>query len=362
MQDYKKDLVSVVIPMFNAEPFIGKMLDCLQEQTNPNWELLIVDDGSSDKSVEIVEGYAASDARIRLIHRTKSHTKGGNTCRNIGLENAIGEFIVFFDADDIIAPYCLKQRLDFIKSNPDIDFAVFPLTGFMKELFDYDGYALGYKNTDNAIAKFIRNTVPFQVVTNIYRKKSLTDNDITWDEQLKSHQDPDFNLLCLSKHLKFKESQLLPDYFWRLDGNPNSVGKKIKTKKHLLTNIYYLDKRVNQESPNGEYESDLLTLTNYLFKSIVLQNDKESIDMFLGHWFFDNYRFLKFKLKIIGYLQAKIKFKSRYPSYLLMLLLCPVYELRFRKHTNIDWVNKQKKLFKELKDKYYQFNGNLGNP
>lgn len=208
--------VSIVIPMYNAEPFIGKMIDCILAQTYSDWELLVVDDGSTDTGKRIVAEYAAKDPRIKLMARSEERTKGGNTCRNIGLENAAGEYVVFFDADDLIAPYCLEQRVDFISRHPELDFAIFPLTAFKQEPFDVGCIALGYKNSRHALSKLIRNLVPFQVVTNIYRKDSLLSRGIVWDEQLRSHQDPDFNILCLRSGMKFSESNLLPDYFWRI--------------------------------------------------------------------------------------------------------------------------------------------------
>ena len=93
------DLISVIIPMYNAEKFIGKLLNCIKLQTYPNLEVIIVDDGSTDKSLEIVNAYALGDNRINVISST--HVGVGNI-RNIGIERAKGQYITFLDADDYI--------------------------------------------------------------------------------------------------------------------------------------------------------------------------------------------------------------------------------------------------------------------
>ena len=350
-------MISIIIPMYNAEPFIGKMIDCILAQTYSDWELLVVDDGSSDSSREIVAEYATKDSRIHLILRPEERTKGGNPCRNIGLENAVGEYIVFFDADDLIAPYCLEQRVSFISEHPELDFAVFPLTAFEQEPFDVDYIALGYKNSKNAVSKLIRNLVPFQVVTNIYRKESLQLKAIEWDERLKSHQDPDFNILCLMNGLKFCESDLLPDYFWRIAGNPNSTGKKIYTSEHFKTNLYFFDKRVREFFADAKHTEDLLILSDYLYKVLVYQNNPQFLETFLSHEFFDKFILLKKKLLFIGKLQSRYRFASRHVVNILLLLLCPVYEIRYRLTANLGWIRRQKKYFRELAAKWENNSG-----
>ena len=199
-------LVSVVIPMFNAYPYIKDMLECMEKQTYKNWELIIVDDGSTDDSISIVEKFVEKDSRIKIIKRPQSRKKGGNTCRNIGLENANGEYIIWFDADDLIAPYCIEQRVNFIREDPDIDFAIFPAVPFHVKPFDIKS-VVGYKEYPDPINCFLKNFVPFQVVTNIYKRESLLKNNIFWDELLAARQDPDFNICCLISDLKFQYSE-----------------------------------------------------------------------------------------------------------------------------------------------------------
>lgn len=270
MDDSKNiPLVSVVIPMFNAFPFIREMLECMVQQTYKNWELLIVDDGSTDESIATVNSYAEKDSRIHLIKRPSDRKKGGNTCRNIGLEQSKGEYIIWFDADDLIAPYCLEQRINFIQSHPEADFAVFPAMAFKERIGDT--YMItGAKRTSNDYLNFLKNFVPFQVVTNIYQKESLIKNCIIWDEDLLGRQDPDFNISTIKKGLKYEYSNLKPDYFWRISGNEQSVSKQILCPQKIQTNIYYLKKRYSFDiTPSTKRAIQYLTffIINPLLKS-----------------------------------------------------------------------------------------------
>ncbi len=144
--------------------------------------------------------------------------------------------------------------------------------------------------------------------------------------------------------MKFSESNLLPDYFWRIAGNPNSTGKKIYTPEHFKTNLYFFDKRAREFSAEAQHTADLLILSDYLYKVLVYQNNLQFVETFLSHGFFDRYAFLRRKLLFIGRMQSRHKFASRHVVNILLLLLCPVYEIRYRRAANIGWVRKQKNI------------------
>jgi len=103
-------LVTVVIPCFNAQAFLPRTLESVLAQTHVNLEIIVVDDASSDRSVEIVRSYAARDSRVRLLVRsTNAGTPGAP--RNDGVANARGEWIAFLDADDLWHPMKLELQL-----------------------------------------------------------------------------------------------------------------------------------------------------------------------------------------------------------------------------------------------------------
>lgn len=96
-----KDLISIIIPVYNTEKYLGACIDSLLAQTYANLEIILVDDGSKDSSPQICDKYAEKDARIKVIHKENA---GVSEARNSGLAAATGEFIGFVDSDDIIAP------------------------------------------------------------------------------------------------------------------------------------------------------------------------------------------------------------------------------------------------------------------
>lgn len=93
----KKSLVSIIVPAYNAEKFIDKCIRSVLNQSYPNLELILVDDGSTDETGKICEEYASKDTRVRVIHKKNSEV---SAARNMGLSSAIGEYVVFLDSDD----------------------------------------------------------------------------------------------------------------------------------------------------------------------------------------------------------------------------------------------------------------------
>lgn len=107
--------VSVILPNYNCGKFIGETIESVIAQTYDDWELLIVDDCSSDCSVEIVKGYCEKDDRIKLYrHETN---KGGAAARNLALREASGRWVAFLDSDDLWLPQKLEKQLRFMIDN-----------------------------------------------------------------------------------------------------------------------------------------------------------------------------------------------------------------------------------------------------
>lgn len=104
-------LVSIIMPVYNAERFLSEAIESIIAQSYENWELLAVGDGSADKSVQIIEAYAAKDSRIRLyINDSGEH--GPGIARNYGIERISGKYTYFIDADDWIEKDLLRDTVD----------------------------------------------------------------------------------------------------------------------------------------------------------------------------------------------------------------------------------------------------------
>ena len=107
--------VSVIVPVYNAAQWIDKCIDSILSQTFSDFELILVNDGSSDESDIICDRYASKDNRIQVIHKPNG---GSSAARATGVSRACGEFIFFADADDSLHPQCLEYLLDAIVQNP----------------------------------------------------------------------------------------------------------------------------------------------------------------------------------------------------------------------------------------------------
>lgn len=109
--------VSVVMPTYNAERYLAQAIDSVLAQTYRDFEFIIVNDGSSDGTLEIAEAYARKDPRIRIVSQ---ENQGGAASRNNGMAIAHGEWIAMMDADDVMLPNRLERQLAFLEENPDV--------------------------------------------------------------------------------------------------------------------------------------------------------------------------------------------------------------------------------------------------
>lgn len=111
-------MISVIVPVYNAEEFLSVCLDSLLAQTYQELEILLVDDGSTDRSFEICQGYAAKDSRIRVLHQ---ENQGVGAARNTGINAASGGYLSFIDADDYVAKdYFERLCRDMVDFHADI--------------------------------------------------------------------------------------------------------------------------------------------------------------------------------------------------------------------------------------------------
>lgn len=119
--------VSVVVPVYNTENYLYRCVDSIVSQTNRDWELILVDDGSKDKSGDLCDLYATQDSRIRVFHKENG---GVSSARNTGIEQAEGEYIMFIDADDWVDVHCLEACFN---KCADADLYRYGMQSFFKE-------------------------------------------------------------------------------------------------------------------------------------------------------------------------------------------------------------------------------------
>ena len=121
-----KDLISIIIPVYNTEKYLGACIDSLLAQTHENLEIILVDDGSKDSSPALCDAYAEKDSRIKVIHKENA---GVSSARNTAIEIASGKYIGFVDSDDIVAPHMYEALLSALVTS-DSDVSVCRLARF----------------------------------------------------------------------------------------------------------------------------------------------------------------------------------------------------------------------------------------
>lgn len=218
-------LVSIIIPTKNRCELLRDTLASVRAQTYPWWETIVVDDGSTDGTSEMVAQLNAKDHRIRFSQRAGNRT-GANVCRNQGLSTASGEFIIFLDSDDLLAPFCLAERLEFIVPRPSLKFAVFLCEAFSITPGDVCHYH-SVDTGENELDRFLRLDVPWQTTSPMWRRQALVDLG-PWDETLPSWQDWDFHVRALCAGFAYQR-QNRRDCYWRL---PSKSGHSIGGHTH----------------------------------------------------------------------------------------------------------------------------------
>ena len=125
----KKPLISIIIPCFNAELYIKETLESILFQTEQDFEIIVINDGSSDNTASIIEG--VKDDRIKLINQANS---GVSIARNNGLERSNANFIVFFDADDLMTPKFLSDRVEVLQKNNEVKDSIVMINSVRSEV------------------------------------------------------------------------------------------------------------------------------------------------------------------------------------------------------------------------------------
>jgi len=215
------DLVSIIVPIFNRDGCLEETLLSIKNQVYSNWEAVLVDDGSTDASIEIIKRFQNQDNRFRFIKRNRD-PKGAPTCRNIGMENAKGKYLIFLDSDDLLAPYCLTKRVKYMEESPGLDFAVYHILTFEHEPGDVN-ILWNVLNEEDDLLRFFSDDTPWQTSSPIWRKDFV--EKLRWNENCISGQDWDFHVRALSLSPSYVKSDDLPDCFIRRDVDVERISR-----------------------------------------------------------------------------------------------------------------------------------------
>jgi glycosyltransferase involved in cell wall biosynthesis len=178
--------VTVLMGVHDGAPFVGSAIESIVRQTHAGWELIVVDDGSTDSSLAILHSWARRDGRIRVVEHPRR--LGLAACLNDGFAQARGELIARLDADDVSAPDRLAKQVAFLDSHPDI-----AVVGSGAEFVDSGGRGMGngflFEQHDDIAANIYR-TSPF-IHPSVMMRRSFLESLGGYDVRLRRAQDAD---------------------------------------------------------------------------------------------------------------------------------------------------------------------------
>lgn len=204
-----ESMISVIIPVYNVEMYLDKCLNSITHQLYTNLEIILIDDGSTDNSGIICDNWSQKDSRIKVIHKKN---EGAGKARNIGLDNAQGDYVAFVDSDDYISIEMYEKLVNIFNRDESIDIVECDFVTFDKDEVDFK------KINDIDEAKYKIYTTEEALGENIKDKKF---RQLIWNKLYRRN---------VIKNIRFPIDKKIDDEFWTYHVLGNA-------KKLALTNI-----------------------------------------------------------------------------------------------------------------------------
>lgn len=207
-------VISILTPVYNRAELIGETANSIFNQTYQNWEWVIVDDGSTDGSWDVLRKIADRDRRVKVFQRHRE-PKGACTCRNIAAENSSGEYLLFLDSDDLLAPFCLQQRVEAAYKAPNHDIVIFPTLLFKKQPDDIRLLWNVNKDADDLLRMLTGDAI-CQTSGPLWRRNIFLEIGM-WNEELMMWQDVELHIRSFMHPVSYKKRfDLKPDVYLRI--------------------------------------------------------------------------------------------------------------------------------------------------
>ena len=247
-----KPVISIIVPSYNVELYLKDCIDSIIQQTYQYWELILVNDGSTDKTPQLCDQYAVKDKRIKVIHKPNG---GLVSARNAGYEVATGKWIMYVDSDDWIdTETCEKLLVYAEKHNPEVIFwnSIQELNGeSIKGKYGWKCSEKEHIYLDEECKDLARNTLVYKsgiatAYSKLIRKDFIEKNKLWHNNKLKQGAEGlEFSLRvfdCAQKAL------FVDEYFYHYRYNENSISKRVdeKNTQYLLECFEEIDKYISQ--------------------------------------------------------------------------------------------------------------------
>lgn len=278
-------IVSIITASYNKVKFISETIESVIKQTFQDWELLIIDDASIDGTIEIVENFVRRENRIKLI--TNEENKGANFCRNVGIRNANGKYIVFLDADDLLTSTCIENRVNVIENNSS-DFCVFSMGVFYKQIGDAS--FIWKPKSKKTLDNFLQHILPWTITQPIWKRELLLSCQ-GFDERFSRLQDVELNTrILLIPSIKYTLHSQYIDSYYRIDNSRKNFNQYEFLKRWVKSALMYYDKfhllmsdnKLKRKLLGTIYKTHIQILHSYKLREITKLNYIELEDQLLN--------------------------------------------------------------------------------
>lgn len=320
-------LISIIIPTYNRTNLVEGTLRSVSQQSYCNWECIIVDDGSSTETIDLLNTYAEKDPRFKIYIRPEDKPKGANACRNYGKQMASGEYIMFLDSDDLLKHDCLENRIVRMNNLPQYDMLVFSMGHFLNNsencYIDLNRKVINLSIEDTIFEFILGAKLPWNVTRPFFRSNLI--KDINFNENIQNFQDDEFNIRLLSVAKPKYNSIDETDCYYRMDLVNINKYDNFQGYQNCLNSLEVLYETVFQslsKKQKDKYRDQLIKkifgqIESYVVPGVDLKILKNAIKLF------DQKLHLSIKEKLLlgAMINLKIYLNNRRGSYRLKKIL-----------------------------------------
>lgn len=267
-------LITIIIPTCNRAHLISETLDSVLLQTYKNWECIIIDDGSTDNTADVVNKYIRKDSRFQYYNRPEERIKGPNSCRNYGFEISKGEYVKWFDSDDFMCSNLIESQIKVL--NEKIECVVCKVA-----YYDFENDKKLKENkiySNNLIEDYLIGNIAFYISGPLWERGFLNKQNQLFDETIKNLDDWDFNLRMLYQEpsIIYLDASLIK-YRIHEASLSNEIGKlnfkEIQSEFKAIRKHLFLIKQNKKANPK-EVKLYLKDRYKFILRSALVENNK----------------------------------------------------------------------------------------
>lgn len=309
-------LISVVVPTYNSEKYISNCLNSILNQTHQKIEVIVINDGSTDQTLEILNKFKVKDSRIKVINQVN---KGVSFSRNLGIDNSKGEFVIFVDSDDFLTLDYIEYMKKMIMFNDsDFSFSInHHVNKISNDFFTDSKFTILTKSS--ALCYLLSPNLTVGCWNKIYNRNFLVNNNIRFDESLFYGEGLNFIIRCTILARKISKGNKRKYVYLRSNSlsATNSFNKsKFNNGENSLNTIFPLIKDFSIDVLRIYYSHLGLFLTSSYLKLSLKEIGIEKVDYiqsflrrnFLNFLFTKNITFYRKLVLLIGSLSIRINY------------------------------------------------------